>query len=245
MKQEHQIVAQVRAAQQSTEAADELVRQYLPFIRSETAKFLGRVPVEGQDDALSIAMFAFYEAAMAYRQERGAFLPLAAAAIRNRLIDALRKENRHSGIISLDAPDGEGEDSRTLLERLDTGVDPIADHAHRTATREEILEFNQTLARYGLSLSDVADNCPRQERSMAVCHGALARAKADPSLLEELERTKKLPMKGLSGGSSAVRKTLERHRTYMMAILLAYTNGFEIIRGHLCQVARVKGGDKG
>ena len=28
----------------------------------------------------------------------------------------------------------------------------------------------------------------------------------------------------------------------MMALLLAYTNGFEIIRGHLGQMAIVKGG---
>ena len=242
MKQEHQIVAQVRAAQNDIQAADALVRSYLPFIRSETAKFLGRFPVEGQDDALSIAMFAFYEAAMAYRRERGAFLQLAAVAIRNRLIDARRRDSRHDGHLSLDAPDGE--DGRTLLDKLDTGADLIADHVYRQATREEILEFQKTLAGYGLSLSDVADNCPRQERSMAACHAALARAKEDPALLEELVRTKKLPLKGLSGGSNTARKTLERHRTYMMAILLAYTNGFEIIRGHLMQVAPGKGGDE-
>ena len=244
MKEEHQIVDQVCAAQSSVEAADELVRRYLPFIRSETAKFLGRPPIEGQDDALSIAMFAFYEAAMAYRRERGAFIPFAATAIRNRLIDAVRRDSRQARCVSLDAAETEDGQIRPMLERLDTGEDPIADFSHRLATREEIREFCQTLERYGLSLPEVADSCPRQERSMAVCHGALARAKADPTLLAELERTKKLPMKGLSGGSRATRKTLERHRPYMMAILLAYTNGFEIIRGHLCQISDGKGGRK-
>ena len=34
------------------------------------------------------------------------------------------------------------------------------------------------------------------------------------------------------------KKTMERHRKYLVALLLAFTNGFEIIRGHLRQMAR-------
>lgn len=56
---EYEIIRSVAAAQKDTQAADELVRQYLPFIKAETAKFLRRSPVEGQDDELGIAMFAF------------------------------------------------------------------------------------------------------------------------------------------------------------------------------------------
>ena len=99
---EHEIVRSVAAAQKDAQAADALVRQYLPFIKAETAKFLKRIPVEGQDDELGIAMFAFHEAAMAYQSGRGSFLKLAAAAIRNRLIDYQRMEQRHAGHISLD-----------------------------------------------------------------------------------------------------------------------------------------------
>ena len=47
---EHDIVARVYAAKENAQAADELVRQYLPFIKSETARFLKRIPVGGQDD---------------------------------------------------------------------------------------------------------------------------------------------------------------------------------------------------
>lgn len=239
MKQEHQIVADVYAAKEDSEAADRLIRQYLPFIKGEAAKVMGRIPREGQDDELSIAMFAFYEAALAYEQKRGAFLPLAAAAIRNRIIDFYRKENRHTKAISLDGQEN-GEDDGSLLDRL--GHDQIAEHESRSAAREEIMEFVGVLADYGISMSDVADNSPRQDRTLAACHRALAYAKAHPQLLEILTTTKKLPLKQLAEGSGVERKTLERHRTYMMAILLAYTNGFEIIRGHLRQVAPVKGG---
>ena len=40
---EHEIVRSVAAAQKDAQTADALVRQYLPFIKAETAKFLKRM----------------------------------------------------------------------------------------------------------------------------------------------------------------------------------------------------------
>ena len=42
MNKEHEIVSQVNAAKENSEAADALMRQYLPFIKAETAKFIPR-----------------------------------------------------------------------------------------------------------------------------------------------------------------------------------------------------------
>ena len=57
MNEEHGILEQVYAAKESVQAADQLIGDYLPFIRAETAKFLKRPPEEGRDDELSIALF--------------------------------------------------------------------------------------------------------------------------------------------------------------------------------------------
>lgn len=235
MNKEHEIVAQVYAAKGDSRAADQLVSQYLPFIKSETAKFMHRIPIEGRDDELSIAMFAFHEAALAYQRGRGAFLPFAARAIRNRLIDYSRKEQRHSNLISLDQQ--EDDDSPSMLEQLDAGEDQISVRTEYSAAKSEILEFSKVLSGYGLSLTDIADNCPKQERTLAACHQALAYAKTFPDILETLTSTGKLPLAQLVQGAGVERKTLERHRKYMVAILLAFTNGFEIIRGHLRQLS--------
>ena len=67
-------------------------------------------------------------------------------------------------------------------------------------------------------------------------------ARANPNLLEKLVETGRLPMNELAAGSGTDKKTMERHRKYLVAILLAFTNGYEIIRGHLCQIAPAKGG---
>ena len=238
---EHEIVAMVLAAKEDTEAADALIRQYTGFIRSETVKFIHTSPEQGQEDELSIAMLAFYEAILSYQRHRGPFLPYAARAIRNRLIDHYRRERRHGHTVSLDeSPDGE--DGRSLADTLADPRDEISEYTSRTASRQEILEFGAKLEQLGVSFSDVADNCPRQERTLAACRRVLDFARSRPDLLRKLEETGKLPMAELSAGSGTDRKTMDRHRKYLVAILLAFTNGYEIIRGHLCQIGPGRGG---
>ncbi len=234
--QEHDIVARVLEAQKSTHAADELIEQYLPFIRSETAKFLGRFPTE-DDDEVSIAMFAFYEAAMSYRSGRGAFLKLATTAIRNRLIDYRRREARHQGHLSLDTPVS-ADDDRTLAEQTADESAHLELHQHREDTRQEIAHFVLQLSEFGLSLADIAENCPRQKRTTEACMAVLSYARKHPELLRQLVSTRKLPLEQLARGAGVSRKLLERQRKYIVAILLAYTNGFEILRGHLQSIGK-------
>ena len=87
MKDEHKIIQQVYAAKEDMQEADQLISTYMPFIKTETAKFLKRPPIEGHDDELSIAMIAFHEAICGYSRTRGAFFKYAAMLIKSRLID--------------------------------------------------------------------------------------------------------------------------------------------------------------
>ncbi len=236
MNNEHKIVQQVYAAKEDVQAADRLIGTYLPFIKTETAKFLKRPPIEGHDDELSIAMIAFHEAIGGYSRTRGAFLKYAAMLIRSRLIDYSRREQRHSRVISLDAP--AREEDTTLGEVLVGERDPHEETASRDATRAEIEELARQMKEFGVDLSDVADNCPKQQRTLDACRKALQYARENPELLDDLLKTKRLPIGQLAAGSGVERKTLERHRKYMVALLLIYTNGYEIIRGHLKQVMK-------
>ena len=221
---EHGIVSQVYAAKTDPEAADAFIGQYIGFIRSETVKFTHAALDNGHEDEVSIAMLAFYEAVLGYEKTRGAFLPYAARAIRNRLVDYYRAEKRHRNLISLHAPAGDGED-RDLMETLPDRRDEIGDYEVRSASRQEIREFGEQLSRFGISFSDVADNCPKQERTLAACRRVLDHARSHPELLDQLVGSGRLPMNELSAGSGVEKKTLERHRKYLVAILLAFTNG--------------------
>lgn len=217
--------------------ADELIKEYMPFIKSETSKFLHRVPTY-DDDELSISMIAFHEAIRSYSRTRGSFLKYASVIIKNRLIDYARKEQKQSGVLSIEML---GEERETSVENnMPDKKDEVAEYEMRDATKSEIVELIRQMEPFGVSLSDVADNCPKQQKTIKACADAIEYAKQHPELLDEFLRTKRLPMAELTKGSGAERKTLERHRKYLVALLLIYTNGYEIIRGHIKQV--LKGG---
>ena len=129
-----------------------------------------------------------------------------------------------------------------MLETLPDTRDELSGYEMRAASQQEIREFCEQLGRLGLTLADVADNCPRQERTLDACRRVLACARSRPELLDRLVESGRLPVNELAAGSGVEKKTLERHRKYLVAILLAFTNGYEIIRGHLCQLFPAKGG---
>ena len=239
MQKDQGIIKAVYGAKKDPRKADELIRSYIPFIRSEAAKCISRVCTE-QDDEYSIALIAFHEAILGYERERGAFLGYASMLIKSRIIDYQRREARHQGQVSIYAESGE--DDRTILDEMADGRDHYEEAVNLEATKQEIAELSAVMARFGVSFSDVADHSPRQERTLEACTRAVRWAAGDELLLEELLRTGKLPMARLVQGSGAERKTLERHRKYILAMLLIQTNGYEIIRGHLRHVFKGKGG---
>ena len=232
MNEENTIIQQVYAAKTDNQEADRLIGAYMPFIKAETAKFLKRPPAS-QDDELSIAMIAFHEAIQGYSRMRGAFLKYASMLIRSRLIDYHRRERRHGSLVSLDTP--ADEDDVPLVDTLTDARDHGEEVSMRDATRDEIEELSRQMDAFGVKLSDVADNCPRQQRTLEAWY-----AVHTDGLLDEFLQSRRLPIARLSSGSGVEKKTLERHRKYMVALMLIYTNGYEIIRGHIKQV--MKGG---
>lgn len=69
---------EVVLSQRDTAARERLIEQNMDFIRRCASRACGRF-VDCHDDACSEAMIAFNDAISAYRPERGAFYPFAAA----------------------------------------------------------------------------------------------------------------------------------------------------------------------
>lgn len=239
MRNEHQIIRSVYQAKDDLDKADELIRDYIPFIRSEASKCISRFCSE-QDDEFSIAMIAFHEAIMGYQHDRGAFLPYAAMLIRNRIIDFQRKEIRHQDNISLNEQLNDSD--QTLMDKIADKRDYIQESSNLEATKQEIQQLSAIMADFGVSFSDVADNSPKQDRTLEACAKAICYAAENKDLLDRMLKTKKLPLAQLVSGAKVERKTLERHRKYILVMLLIQTNGYEIIRGHLRHALQSKGG---
>lgn len=237
MSEEDSIVQRVYMAKDDMIAADALITDYLPFIKAQVSKLVKSSKDINQEDELSIGMIAFHEAINGYSKTRGNFLSYASLLIRNRIIDYWRKNKRHGEVISLDTPIEEGDSSR-LDTLVSTDVSQEDSLVIREATKEEILELGEQMEEFGVSLTDVADNCPKQARTLKACQSVVAFAKDDAELMANFLSSKRLPLAQLAEETGVARKTIERHRKYIVALLLIFSNGYEIIRGHLAEVMK-------
>lgn len=236
MNEEHSIIQRVYDAKDDMTAADSFISDYIPFIKAQVSKLMKRPVNIQQDDEYSVAMIAFHEAINGYSKTRGTFLSYASLLMRNRIIDFWRKNNRHNQVISINAPTSN--EDQTIEDSLTDDEDHEENLAIREATKEEIIELSTQLRAFDVSLTDIADNSPKQERTLAACKRVVAYVKEDAELMEDFLRTKRLPLNKLTDGSKVARKTIERHRKYIIGLLLIYTNGYEIIRGHLAEVMK-------
>lgn len=235
MTQEHSILQSVKLAQDDIHAADALIRAYQPFIRSEVSRFINRHAGEN-DDEVSIGMLAFHEAIQSYSKLKGSFLNFASLLIKNRLIDYVRHEKRHQGQVSLDRPISEsGDDS--LIDTI-AGKSDSKELVRVEATKKEIEEFIEELSYFGLTLEDMSESSPKQKRTLDSCHEVIRFVNSNKNILNIIMETKKLPITLLVENTSISKKTLERHRKYVLSMVLVLTNGFDIMRGHLEKVIR-------
>ena len=229
------IGARILDARHDPIAINEIIKEYQPFIASVTSKVCKRQVEYGVDDELSIAMLGFHDAAATYAEKRGAFLKYASVVMKNRIVDYMRKENKHGGEVSINQGDDEEGSIEATLTRDDGRTTDI-----RLATREEISELGDELAEYGITYTDLTTSRPKQERTLNACGKVAGWALEHTDMVAEMKRTKKLPVAHICEHTGLDRKTVERHRKYIIAVIVIYSNGYEIIRGHMKQVLIVR-----
>lgn len=242
MMHNNDLIQQLNRAKQDSLYEDRLIEQYLPFIRSEATKLSSKLSFLENDDAYSLSMFAFHNAIITYKEDKGAFFPYASMLIHNQLLDYARKESRHTNQLSLNSGSEQDEDDKSLLEMIPDKNNTIQELTDVQAAKTEITHFSESLKDFSLNLSDIAESCPKQDRTLNACIKVLETAKANPYLIDKLLKSRRLPISELAAKSGTELKTIERHRNYIIALMLAYTNGFEIIRGHLKEMSSNKNG---
>lgn len=234
---EYPLVQEVYKAKDDLDAADQLIERYIPYILKQVSNVFKK-SISRQDEVYHIGLVAFHEAILSYDKSRGNFLSYANLVIRSRVIDFERKQHTKYKTISLDAQINE--DHQTLYDVL-SNDESEEQFALQLATRDEILELGQTLERYHLNFSEIAENSPKQERTLEACRKVLNYACDHPEIIDEVVKTKKLPLSKILRHVEVERKTVERHRKYLMAMMIIQSNGFELMRQHLYRVIRREG----
>jgi RNA polymerase sigma factor len=195
------------------------------FILSAASRTMKRY-VTDSDDEWSVALIAFDEAVKSYEESKGDFRVFAGMVIKRRLIDYIRSESRHNAEISvepyaMDGDTGDGEEVSGLQLEVKSKTAEMADNAGTSGSiRDEIAHLSVKLKEYGISFFELEEASPRAEKTKNACAVAVRTLIGDGEMKAAMVKKKALPMKELAKSSGVDRKTLERHRKYLIAVAL-------------------------
>ena len=187
--------------------------------------------VTKSDDAWSIALIAFWQAVDGYREEKGNFQAYARLIIRRRLIDYQRREIRHAREIDV-APETLSADSPPY--RYQT----MPASYQEARLREEIADVSVLLARYGFTFDDLPDCSPKSHKTKESCRAVSAFLLERPALIKRMRRSRRLPVKTLAAGTRISRKLIERHRSYIIAVVEIICGDYPELGAYLTMIGK-------
>jgi len=188
---------------------------------------------------------AFNEAIDSYDPGRGAsFLGFAQTVIRRRLIDHFRGKIRNrevplplttgDGMMGFGAEENEaGSVAGAVAGQVAAAEWAHRDHEEQRERREEVLRYRELLATYGISLGELVRVSPRHEDARRRAMEAARVLAARPELIAKLRRRGELPLKELGGLAGVSRKTLERQRKYIIAVVLILVEDLPCLEAYL------------
>lgn len=222
-----------RARDGDTLAREKLIRDYTPFILKVVSSVTGRYISLDKDDEASVGLLAFNEAIDAYTSKRAGFLAFAATVIKRRVIDHYRKENNWKRMVQADTRRDGSNGNASYANVLTEDVD----WQEALERRDEIERWKEHLGRCGITLDDLVRATPKhqdaRERILRVAE-ILAQYR---HLAEKIESLGRLPVDDvlelLPDGLRVSRKTLQRHSTYIVGVLLAASGDYPFLKQYL------------
>lgn len=198
----------------TTENLEELIEQYFPFLIRTVSTVTGRYVSIEHDDAFSIALSAFAEAAERYQPDKGAFPSFAGLVIRSRLNTWMAQESRHPESVSLEALREQGAD---FEDPSDQEQNPL---------KEEIQLYREELALFHLTLEDLADHSPKhrdtRERAVAIAE----RSSESPPIVSKTYQKKKLPVREVSKHCAVTEKIVKGSKHFILGTMLIFVKKY-------------------
>ncbi|ALS29396.1 RNA polymerase sigma factor SigI [Paenibacillus sp. 32O-W] len=214
---------------------DQFIAEYQPYIAKVTSKFCKRYIDPSRDDEFSVALAAFNEAIQQYAKDAGrSFLGFAETVIRRRLIDHVRKEQRHANLVPYSSFDAEDEDQQTLNPiETQQALERFQLEREAEERRLEIEEYSRKLAEFGISFEELAESSPKHADSRLMLFEIGKRLCEERPLFEALRKKGRLPVKELAALSGVSRKTVERNRKYLIAVALIFDGKYPYLQAYL------------
>ncbi len=218
------------------DARQQLLQNYRPYILKTASKICKRFIDSQKDDEFSIALLAFNEAIDAYDEShKASFVAFSERVIRNRLIDYFRKEQVFRDQIPFSSLASNEEQYDEVQNRIDASqsLDEFSRQQMNEARKLEIEEFQLLLADFSVTISDLVQLSPKHDDSRQQLIEIARQLAADKHIVEKIINTRKLPLNEMAEKLTVSRKTLERHRKYLIALTIILTDAFPYMRSFL------------
>ncbi len=213
--QPYKLLAQAKAG--DTQARNDLIDSYRPFILKVSAKFCNRHLDWRNDEELSVAMLAFNEAIDTYDPEQGAaWSSYAYLVINRRLTDYARKEKKHRTNSVL---------HNNLSELMPAAATTDFGHDFESVFwQDEIRSLLDKLEAYGISMKDLVASSPKHKRVRSKLAYIASEIGSDQRFTDYIHQYHRLPVKDICRQFNVRRKFVENWRRYLITLVLILTD---------------------
>ncbi|SIS47122.1 RNA polymerase sigma-I factor [Salimicrobium flavidum] len=236
-KEDTTLHTQVIAAQQGDkEAREDLISQYQPFVAKCASEVCKRYINPSQDDEFSIGLIAFNDAIDSYATDKGAaFLSFAKLIIKRRIIDYIRQQKSHVSVTSLDET-YENEEQMENPAEIKLSREKFLEETESWYRKEEIRELQSQLRKFRLTFEEITESAPKHRDARESAVQVARIIYEDDELCSKVLQKGRLPIKDLNGKVSVSKKTLERNRKYIIALVLILSGEYVYLKEYLKEV---------
>lgn len=211
-----------QARQGNERSRQEIIEGSKGFLQRVTTRICKRM-ITWNDDEMSISLIAFNEAITRYQPaQNDHFYSYAKIIIQSRLIDYFRKEGRHQPMLSLDlAPEDEdGQEYEVNPAEVKQAMEQYKEEQLIQERLEEIQVYSERLGEFGIDLEELEAVSPDRADARKNLIQVAREFVKYPHLVELFLKTKQLPLKKMGDTVQVSRKTMERGRKYIIALLV-------------------------
>lgn len=202
---------------------NKLIKDYMPFVVNKISLVTNRYIEKENDEELLVGLEAFNEAIDRFDPSKGKFLTYAELIIRSRVMDFIRKERKHKKDVPIESM-SDFEDKKPLEDAV--------------ILKEEVFAFRYKLSQFGLTVDDLLEGAPKRAKTLSKVTGIGREASKDETIATKLYSTKKLPMAMIVKVVKTTKKVLKTYRDFIVAVIIIYTENYEIIRQYLIKEER-------
>lgn len=190
---------------------EQFISKEKAYILSCAGKTLSRHIYSGSEEEL-IAIEAFAEAVSSYSFDKGSFLSFAKMVITRRLIDKIRKEKSDEHIVPMDPIE------LAVKQEISGSISRYETEESEERTAFEVESLSRVLELYGFPFSDLVTCSPKAVKTKEACRTIVLYISDNKLVMNEIRRTKMLPINIIEKNTGIPRKIIERHRKYIIAV---------------------------